>query len=103
MNDWEVVSNSGQEMVLVRGTARKALSCPNNRVGSRIFTAANPGQIFDEITIKLLLTDYNSSAALCRITKSIFQPVRTESGGRPDCGTIRVLGHYSPRAGTLDI
>jgi hypothetical protein len=58
MNDWEVVSNSGQEMVLVRGTARKALSCPSNRVGSRIFATATPGKIFDEITIKLLLTDY---------------------------------------------
>jgi hypothetical protein len=58
MNDWEVVSVSAQEMVLVRGTARKALSCPNNRVGSRIFTTANPGQVFNETTIKLLLTDY---------------------------------------------
>jgi hypothetical protein len=58
MNDWEVVSNSGQEMVLARGMARKALSCPSNRVGSRIFGTANPGQIFDETTIKLLLTDY---------------------------------------------
>jgi hypothetical protein len=46
MNDWEVVSNSGQEMVLVRGTARKALLCSNNRVGSRIFATANRGKIF---------------------------------------------------------
>jgi hypothetical protein len=45
-------------MVLVRGTARKALSCRNNRVGSRIFTTANPRQIFGETTIKLLLTDH---------------------------------------------
>jgi hypothetical protein len=58
MNDWEVVSKSDQEMVLVRGTARKTLSCPSNRIGSRIFTTANPGQIFDENTIKLLLTDF---------------------------------------------
>jgi hypothetical protein len=58
MNDWEVVSNTGQEMVLVRGTARKALSRQSNRIGSRIFTTANPGQIFDENTIKLLLTDH---------------------------------------------
>jgi hypothetical protein len=58
MNDWEVISNTGQEMVLVRGTARKALSRPSNRIGSRIFTTANPGQVFHENTIKLLLTDY---------------------------------------------
>jgi hypothetical protein len=58
MNDWEVVSNSGQEMMLARGTARKALSYPSNRVGGRIFATANPGQTFDETTIKLLLTDY---------------------------------------------
>jgi hypothetical protein len=47
-------------MVLVRGTARKASSCPNNRVGSRIFTTANAGQTFDETTTKLLLTDYKN-------------------------------------------
>ena len=45
-------------MLLVRGTALKTLSCPSNRVGNRIFATANPGQIFDEATIKLLLTDY---------------------------------------------
>ena len=45
-------------MLLVRGMALKTLSCPTNRVGSRIFATANPGQIFDETTIKLLLTDY---------------------------------------------
>jgi hypothetical protein len=58
MNDWQVVSNSGEQMVLERGLARKELSCPKNRVGNRIFTTAHPGQIFDEITIELFLTDY---------------------------------------------
>jgi hypothetical protein len=41
-------------MVLVRGTARRALSCPSNRIGSRIFTTANPGQIFDKPLIQKL-------------------------------------------------
>jgi hypothetical protein len=58
MNDWQVVSNSGQQMLLERGLARKELSCARNRVGNRIFTTAHPGQIIDEITIKLFLTDY---------------------------------------------
>jgi hypothetical protein len=58
MNDWKVLSKSGQEMVLMRGMALKTLSCPSNRVGSRIFATTNPGKVFDETTIKLLLTDY---------------------------------------------
>jgi hypothetical protein len=45
--------------ISVRGCLRDAgFTCPSNRVGSRIFATANPGQIFVETTIKLLLTDY---------------------------------------------
>jgi hypothetical protein len=58
MGDWEVVSNSGQQMILERGSVRKELSCPRNRIGSRIFTSASPGQLIQDTTIRLLLTDY---------------------------------------------
>jgi hypothetical protein len=37
---------------------RKELSCPRNRIGSRIFKTASPGQLIQDTTIRLLLTDY---------------------------------------------
>jgi hypothetical protein len=58
MGNWEVVSNSGQQMILERGLVRKELLCPINRIGSRIFRTASPGQLFEDTTIRLLLTDY---------------------------------------------
>jgi hypothetical protein len=58
MGNWEVVSNSGQQMILERGLVRKELLCPINRIGSRIFRTASPGQLFEDTTILLLLTDY---------------------------------------------
>jgi hypothetical protein len=58
MENWKVVSNSGQQMILERGLVRKELSCPRNRIGSRIFKTASTGQRFEDITISLLLTDY---------------------------------------------
>jgi len=58
MQGWEVVSNSGQQMILERGLVRRELSCPRNRIGSRIFKTAGPGQLIEDTTIRLLLTDY---------------------------------------------
>jgi hypothetical protein len=57
MNQWEVDSNSGQQMVLERGSERKELWCPRNRIGSRIFKTTSPGQLIDDITIRLFLID----------------------------------------------
>lgn len=58
MNQWEVVSNSGQQMLLERGSERKQLCCPRNRIGSRIFKTMGPGQVIEDITIRLFLTDF---------------------------------------------
>jgi hypothetical protein len=57
MNLWEVVSNSGQQMVLERGSERKKLWRPRNRIASRIFKTTSPGQMIEEITIRLFLID----------------------------------------------
>jgi hypothetical protein len=58
MGNWKVVSTSGQQMILEQGLVRKELSCPRNRIGSRIFKTASTGQHFEDTTISLLLTDY---------------------------------------------
>ena len=58
MELWEVISNSGQQMVLERGAERRELQCPRNRIGSRIFKTTSPGQVVEDITIRLFLTDY---------------------------------------------
>jgi hypothetical protein len=64
MGDWEVVSNSGQQMILERGLVRKELPCPRNRIGSRTFKTASPGQLIEDTTIRLLLTDTKSEGGM---------------------------------------
>lgn len=58
MGQWEVISNSGQQMVLERGMERKEIPCPRNRIGSRIFKTTSPGQIIEDMTIRLFFVDY---------------------------------------------
>ena len=87
MNDWKVLSKSGKEMMLVRGMALKTLSCSGNRVGSRIFATANPGQIFDETTIELLLTDY-SIQKLCACLPGLNKAQKIAEYQRSSARTI---------------
>lgn len=56
--NWDVISKDGRLMVLERGSVRKELTCPTNRVGSSIFGAIRPGQQVEDLTIRLFLTDF---------------------------------------------
>jgi hypothetical protein len=40
--NWEVISKYERTMVLERGSERKELICPTNRVGTAIFGALSP-------------------------------------------------------------
>ena len=58
--NWKVISKYERSMVLERGSERKELTCPTNRVGTAIFGALRPGQPVEEVTIRLFLTDFKS-------------------------------------------